>query len=242
MIRRALLAASLLASPALAAQAPPPLPPNFEFTSDFSFVNTGGNARVTTTGFSDKMIFRHGWRWTHTQTFGVIYGKSQGEVNAESYRAGVRSDMAFTARLASYAQVAFFRNVFAGKAAEYETSLGLSGLVYDSPKSQFRFESGLTRTHQRATTDAVRKFLGARVAGLYRHSFGTATYFEQQVELLPNLDDGDDLRLNSASAIVAPISSHIGLKAKYEVRWDHQPQAGFKETDTIFTTGLQLTF
>jgi putative salt-induced outer membrane protein YdiY len=251
VIRRVLLAASLFAAPVLEAQAPAPAPAlapappalkRIECTADFSFVNTGGNTEVTTTGVSDKLIWRPGAAWTFTQGFGIIYGRSQGEVTAENYKAGLRTDFAFSPKAGSYALVSFVRNVFAGNAATYEYSAGLTATPWDTEKHKLRFEGGIARINQRFTSGVIQRFFSARVATTYRHNFGKTTYFEQGLEVLPNLRDTDDLRINTSSALVAPISSHIGLKTGYSVRWDNLPPPTFKKFDTTLTTGLQVTF
>ncbi|MND03960.1 hypothetical protein D3C83_240200 [compost metagenome] len=54
--------------------------------------------------------------------------------------------------------------------------------------------------------------------------------------------DGDDYRLNSESSLVAPISARIGLKLSQVARFDNRPEPGFKNTDLLFTTGIQITF
>ena len=226
---------------ALAAQVPA-LPPGHEFTTNLSFINTTGNTVVTTTGADEKLILRPGWRWTHTQSFGVIYGKSAGVVNAESYRAGWKTEMAITPRFGTYGQFDFNRNRFSGIDAQYVYSLGLSAQVLFAPNDQISIEGGLARIAQQNVGGTRDDFFSARTAGLYHHSFTAAATFDQMIELLPNLKDGKDLRINSISALTAPISTHFGLKATYTVRYDHEPQPGFKATDAIFTTGLQIRF
>ena len=238
---RSLLALLLLIPVVLAAQAPPQ-PKAREFFTGLSFVNTTGNTATTTTGADEKLILRPGWRWTHTQTFGVIYGKNAGVVNTENYRAGLKTELAFSPRFGSYASISYLRNRFAGIEVQYIYSLGLSAQVLYATNDQVSVEAGLARVTQQNTTDGNDDFFSARTQALYHHSFRANTYFEQSVELLPNLKDGRDLRINSTSALVAPISTHFGLKATYAVRYDHEPQPGFRSTDAILTTGLQVTF
>jgi putative salt-induced outer membrane protein YdiY len=240
-VNRLALSAVLLLPAVLAAQAPPQ-PAGHEFSTNLAFVNTTGNTAVTTTGVDEKLILRPGWRWTHTQGLGVIYGKSAGTVNAESYRASWKTEMAFTPRAGSYAEFDFNRNRFSGIDAQYIYSLGLSAQVLFATNDQISVESGFARIAQANVNGTRDDFFSGRVAGLYHHAFRVAATFDQVVELLPNLKDGQDLRINSTSSLVAPISRHFGLKAGYSVRYDHEPQPGFKSTDAIFTTGLQVSF
>jgi len=235
---------ALLATPTtVAAQDPAPKPPKrLEFTGDISFVNTTGNTTITTMGGAERLIYRPDTKWMFTQGAKVIYGTSSGDVNAENYYTGLRVDYALSTRTGAYALMAFDRNVFSGIAARYEYSAGLVAKVWDAPKDKMQLEAGIARINQRATTDTIAKFFSARTAGVYRHNFSEASYLDQKVEILPNLQEATDLRLLSLTSLVAPVSSHIGLKASYQVRWDGLPQPGFQETDTEFRTGIQVTF
>ena len=242
VIRRAAPLLLSLVTTHLLAQAPPPQPRRAEFSSDLSFVSTSGNTRITTSGFSEKFIIRPGWRWTFTQSAGVVYGRSNGDVNAENYRAAFHGEMAFSARTGLYALGGFERNVFRGIAARYESSVGLSALLWVGIKDELKFEAGLARISQRPTAGQIERFFSARINSVYRYNFRPSTYFEQAAEILPNLRDRQDLRINARTALVAPISAHIGLKMSYLVQWDNEPQPTFRKTDTTLQTGLQLTF
>ena len=81
-----------------------------------------------------------------------------------------------------------------------------------------------------------------RSATVYRHNFTKAAYFQQGVEFLPNLDTSEDYRVNSETALVAPISSHIGMKFAYVIRFDNLPETGRAKNDRIFTSGLQFNW
>ena len=87
-----------------------------------------------------------------------------------------------------------------------------------------------------------RNFPSTRAAGVWRHAFTQAAYFQQNVEFVPNLKETEDWRVNSESSVVAPLSARIGLKLAYVVRFDNLPEPGFTDTDKLFTTGIQITF
>ena len=232
----------MLCTAPLVAQARGPDTKPLEVSSDLSFIKQTGNTEITTTGFGEKITLRPGWRWTITQYSGLIYGKNDGEVKAESYRTGLNVEMAFSPFIGAYGSVAFERNVFSGLAARYTYSTGFSAFLVDIPNDRAKLELGLARINERATTDVVANFFSGRAAGEYRHNFRPGTYVREVIKILPNLRDVRDLRLVNVSEIVAPISSHIGLKVTYVVKQDYQPEPGFQETDTTLQTGLQITF
>lgn len=113
-----------------------------------------------------------------------------------------------------FAGVGFDRNTFAGIKRRLEQQAGLQARVFAG---------------------------GARGGGVAaRLHAGSMLPAERRV--IPNLKTTEDWRFNSESSVVASISSNIGLKISYVVRFDNLPQPGFSETDKIFTTGIQITF
>ena len=235
-----LLALGLLSAGNLAAQAAPPK--KLEFTGDLSLVAASGNTEVATLGFAEKVIYRPDSTWMFTQDAKVIYGTDEGEVSAENYFAGLRGDYAFAPTTGTYLLAAFDRDVFSGIAARYETSAGLIAKVWDAEKDKLQLEAGLGWINQEPTVGVTVQFFSARVAGGYRHNFSEASYLEQKLDVMPNLEESADLRLISKTALVAPISSHIGLKASLQVKYDGMPEPTFEETDIELRTGIQVTF
>jgi putative salt-induced outer membrane protein YdiY len=228
---------------ALAAQAPapPPAPRRADFTADLGLVSTSGNSNITTYNVGEKIVFRPG-HWTLTQNFGIIYGKTGGVVNANSIASGLRGDYNLAIRLAIYGLGKFERNTFAGVSSRFEEATGLSAKLLDTATDQFSFEFGLGYIQQRAVAGDRRDFLSARTAGVYRHNFSKAAFAQQSVEVLPNLKQGDDYRINSETSLSAPLSSHLALKSALVIKFDNLPEPGFKSTDRTFTSGLQITF
>jgi putative salt-induced outer membrane protein len=111
-----------------------------------------------------------------------------------------------------------------------------------SATDTLRIEGGVSVTQETAVGGAQSNFTAGRAAAAWRHAFTEASYFQQNLEFLPNLSDTDDYRFNTESALVAPISARIGVKLSYVIRYDNLPEPGFSTTDRLFTTGIQLTF
>jgi len=88
----------------------------------------------------------------------------------------------------------------------------------------------------------VDNFTSGRGGLLFKQMLNADAYFQQTGEVLQNLKDGADTRVNSEPALVAPLSARIAFKASYVIRFDNQPQPGFKKTDRYLTSGLQVVF
>jgi putative salt-induced outer membrane protein len=241
MFRSASLAlvALALAAPALAAQDPAPVVT--KITADFGYVQAAGNSQVTTTSVGQKLTQTRG-RLGVEQTFNFVYGEQEGVVNTNFLRVGLRGDYKLGGHFAAFASVAFDRNSFAGIERRFEENLGISWRAIGAPRDTLSVEVGASVTQQRSTAGVVQDFPAGRAAFAYRHLFSPTSYLLQTVEAIPNFKDTEDFRVNTETAVVAPISARIGLKLAYVVRFDHLPEPGFQKTDRIFVTGVQITF
>jgi len=247
MRRTLLLAASLtaLASARLDAQAK--APPPSEFSADLGFVSVSGNTSVTTLSLGEKWVRRLA-RWEFKQEMGAIYGKTDDTETSNLLKASVRGDYGLGANMALYARTAFDRNKFAGVKSRFAEGLGLVAKLAATDINQLNVEGGFEMTQQDNLDGTSDSFASLRGATSWKHMFSANAYFFQGVEFLPNLDDGEDYRINSETTVVAPLSSHVAMKASYQLRFDNLPSfnaAGtspLRKSDRILSTGIQLTF
>ena len=232
------LAAVLTAAPLAAQDAPPPRP--WEFTGDVGFVNTAGNSDVTTLNIGEKVTHVRG-SITVKQNFALLYGRTDGTTTTSQWRTGVRGDVALSARLAVFALTGFDRNRFAGIDRRFEEGVGLAFKVLTTERTKLDFETGLSMIQQRSTLDVTDNFTAGRAASVFQYNFKPTAYFLQSVEVLPNLEETDDLRVNTETALVAPLSRRLAIKISYVIRYDKLPEPGFEKTDRLLTSGLQVT-
>lgn len=210
-------------------------------TIDLGFVNTSGNTEVTTLNGGEKLSYT--WKsWGVSQSFSVVYGKTAGVVSASQWKAGLRFDRAISKRFNVFILGNFERNTFAGFNWYFEESAGLGATLVKSGHSTLKAELGASLIQQRSVADSTASFVAGRLAANYRYAITKAAYAQQTVEVLPNLQDSKDLRVNSETALVAPISKHIAIKLSYAIRFDNKPEPGFKKSDRTFTSGMQIAF
>ncbi len=229
-------------SPALVAQNPPVQPKPLGFTGDFGLVNTSGNTDVTTVNIGEEITYTRG-HLTLGQQFAVVYGRSDGETTTSLWRGGLRADISAGGPLVFFTQVGWDRNRFAGIARRFEETVGILVELFEQSRTMLSVEAGFSLIQQQGTSPGVtNNFAAGRSSAVFRQTFGSKSFVVQRVEFLPNLKESTDFRFNSESALVAPLSSSIGLKVSYVIRFDHQPEVGFERTDRLLTTGVQVTF
>ncbi len=215
--------------------------PATSFVTDFGYVATSGNTRVSTINVAERLVHTRGF-WRFEQTLGIVYGENDGEENANLLRAGVGAEYAFRPWVAVATGALYDRNRFAGIARRTEEYLGLVFRVLQAPSDTLRIETGASLTQQTGVDGVANNFPAARAAAWYKRTLSTNAFFLQTVEVIPNLQVTEDYRINSESALVAPLSRRMALKFGYVVRFDNLPEVGFLSTDRIFTSGLQVSF
>lgn len=225
----------LLTTPLLAQDKPT------TFTTDLGFVSAAGNTSVTTFNLGEVLTHVSG-AWKLRQSVAALYGKTEGEKSAEQFQAGVRADYSLSPRVALYGRAGWDRNQFAGINRRFEEGVGLAVKLVAMERDELSVEAGLGATQQLNTSDESSNYLAGRAAALYRHTLKEKAFVQQALEFIPNFDVSDDYRIFSESMLVAPLSSAIALKVAYVVRLDNLPEPGFKKTDRILTTGVQLNW
>jgi len=215
--------------------------PVTSFTTDIGYVDVSGNTRVSTVNVAERVVHSRGL-WRFEQTFGIVYGEADGAENANLMRASLGAQYAMHPRVALATGVLFDRNRFAGIARRTEEYLGLVFRVLEAPRDTLRVETGASLTQQLGVDGLANTFPAARAAAWYKRNDAASAFFLQTLEVIPNLQVTEDYRINSETALVAPLARRIALKLGYVVRFDNLPEVGFLSTDRIFTSGLQVSF
>jgi len=228
----------------LAVQADTVKPPaEFKFTGDIGYVATSGNSSVETLNLGDKFSAKID-DLTLSQTFVLIYGESKGKPVTSLYRGSLRADKGLkTALISSFLLLNYERNTFAGLASRWSGVVGLSANIVRTGRNRLVMEGGLSLTRQRGTATSGRDvdFLGGRAASTLSHQFSPKASITQVVEVLPNFRESEDLRVNTESTLIAPLTSRVAVKISYVIRYDGLPESTFQTTDRLFTSGIQVS-
>ncbi len=244
----------LTLAPALQAQTPapaaPPKPP-YEFVADFSLAASQGNQEVTTVSLGQRYSYAFP-TWKFSQNASALRGTANGVRNAELYQAGVRGDYNITKKLTAYLSVDGLRNTPAGLNNQFAEGAGFAYQFVDTDMDKLQLSIGLGSLQRSFVGVASRQndFVG-NAAGMYRHLFSKVSYFEQTAGFTPNFTTTDAWLFTTKSALVAPLSSKVGIKVTYLVNYNNAPPLNvatpvltdrFKKFDGLLTTGVQFTY
>lgn len=208
---------------------------------DIGLVSTAGNTEVTTLNVGERITWTRG-RFKITQRFGVVYGTTGDSTTTNQWKASLRYDVALGDGFASFVRGTFERNTTAGISRRFEEAVGLAATLLARPHTTLETELGVALNQQTSTTGTTDDFASGRLAVLFRQDVTSSAYVTQDLEALPNLNDTDDLRVNSESALTAAVSSAVSVKLSYTIKFDNVPEPGFERTDRIFSGGVQVTF
>lgn len=234
----AALVALTVASPAATQDAPPP---PLQVQADLGLMSAAGNSAITTLNAGEKVTFTRN-ALTLTQTFAVVYGRTGDSTTTNQWKASVRSDFEVAGPLGLYARGAFERNTTAGIARRFEEAAGLAAQILTLERTTLDAEVGAALNQQTSTADVTTSFASGRAAFSFKQFLSATAFATQDLEALPNFDETDDLRLNSETALTAPISTRIAVKLAYTIKFDNVPEPGFEKTDRIFSAGIQVVF
>jgi putative salt-induced outer membrane protein len=215
---------------------------SIRFTGDAGYVSTTGNSSVQTLNVGYKVVAKLD-AWAFNQQFAVVHGKNRGTTVTSLWRGAFRADYTVQQGVSVYALLSYERNVFAGLKSRVSNNAGVAAIAFEDQRNKVTVEGGVSLTAQRGIAPKGRDldFLGGRAATAYVRRLGAKASVSQSVELLPNFRERDDIRINTESALLAPITKQVGVKLTYVVRYDGLPEEGYQTTDRLFTSGIQVT-
>ncbi len=216
-------------------------PPWVQFRADLGYVNASGNSNVSSLSVSNSVRL-----WTSRtnkvdQDFGLTYGTSEGVVETNLWTADIRDAYTITQALGLYGVVSFDRNPFAGIDYRFEQGVGIELAAVNRGRHRLDFDLGPSYVERRSTANVELNYPAGRGAVVYRYTFAKSAYFEQSVVTLSDLNRIANSLVNSQSILAAPLSKHVSIRMKYEIRYSSEPPPGFKTTDRILTTSLQFS-
>ena len=217
----------------------------FSNEANFALVNTSGNTEALTVAGKNEMKYKFTDKWSGSWVVGALYGKSDGDKNAERYFTDLRADYSINERWYAYGLGTWFRDEFAGFDQRLSIGPGVGYKFLIGPKHFLLAETGLNYAYEDYTDSDENNadFLEGRLFGKYEWAFTEKTKFSQALEYLQSFKDSSMRKLNSETALVTAITDILALKISYSIFYNNDPRpSDLDDTDTILATSLVITY
>jgi len=210
-------------------------------SGQLSFLTASGNSRSKSGSVRFELV--NEWPEVDRITFtvGALYSESEGDKTAEAEYLTGRYDYFHTADTYSLYSLLVERDEFAGFDYRVTARVGLGHQLVKTDIDTLDVEGGFDYVYEEKEPEAE-DFPAARLYGKYTHKFAERISFLQDLEILENLSDTEDYRVNTLTALEVGLNSHLSLKTAVTAKYDHQPVEGNQTLDYFTETALVLNF
>jgi putative salt-induced outer membrane protein YdiY len=266
----ATLAAVLLSGlPTIPATAQEPDDRPWSNAADFSVVLTGGNSEATSLSLTDRFSYR----WPRSQvtlTVSALRSRTvergdpelvDGEVivpersaTAEAYSANGKYRYSLTTALLTYGAGSWERDRRAGIDDRFSGVIGIGYRILETERQSFVAEVGVDYTDENRVDGTGMSYAGVQATLGYERALTETATLTGEVEVLENLEETKDVRVNSTAALTASLSQRLALKLSYLLKFDNRPVTilvdpgtsdqvfVFDKTDTRLGASLVVNF
>ncbi|MGD2064124.1 MAG: DUF481 domain-containing protein [Nitrospirota bacterium] len=210
-------------------------------SGQFSLLTASGNSRSKSGSVRFELVNEQPEIDRITFKVGALYSESEGEKTAEAEYLNGQYDYYHTPRTYSLYYLGVERDEFAGFDYRVTGRVGLGHELIKSARNLLNVEAGLDYVYEEKEPEAD-DFPAARLYGKYVHKFTDKASFRQDVEILENLSDTEDYRVNTLTALEVALNSYLSFKTALTAKYDHQPVEGNQTLDYFTETALVVTF
>lgn len=251
-VRLGLLAFSMV--PAMLAQTPdcpcpipPPGPPLWSGSAEFSYLSTSGNSRSNSLGGALELNYKPA-PWGFTLDAAYLRSSSRDAdtremiLTAEQFKGEAKGARDLTEHIDVYADGTYLRNTFAG----LDSLIGLDGgagyKLFKGPVHFLRAEAGLGYSWENQTIDLHRNYATAHLGAGYKWVFSKNAQFTNDFGILLDLSDTNNWIFNDTAAVTASLTNVFAIKASWTLLYRKEPVPGFGKTDTSTAVSLVAKF
>ena len=237
IILNAILA--LFGNPAVFAADAPAKP--WKENAEVSYVSANGNSRSTTLALKD--LFNYDWKKAALELEGsALKADDAATTIAEQYYASEKTSFKMTDKDYLFERFRWDRNRFAGIEHRYDMSAGIGRKILDLAKDKLSLELGGGYINEERTSSPRNEFGDGRVYAKYIRTLSKTANFSQDIEYMANFKDNEDYRMNTESAVIASVTTHLSIKASFSWKRVNKPPTGFIKDDTFTSVALIVNY
>ncbi len=212
---------------------------------DLGYAQSRGNA-VTNTFNLTANASRATTRDKMSAYFTSIYssgtvGDKSGVVTANAKRGGLSYNINLSKKLFGFGSVDLENDEFQSLDLRFVPAGGLGYHAIAKDTTTLDFQAGGAVNREFFSTGLNRTRGEALVGQVFMHKFSKITTLQEKFFFYPGFSDSAN-RINFDVSFVTSIRKWFGWQLSFSDRYLSDPVAGRKKNDTLFTTGVRLTF
>ncbi|MBT3182676.1 MAG: DUF481 domain-containing protein [Deltaproteobacteria bacterium] len=222
-----------------------------QFSSDtrVGLTNMTGNTSSLAVNGTTETEYRHK-RWANRWDAGAFYSRVFSSnsntaigTSARYIYGSYRLDYYILRRLTVFGGGGGYSNELKGIDLGGQGFTGVMYYFLMEPTYYFSGSLGYNFTYEDIVSPQKnRKIHSAALILDYEQQLRDNLKLEQRVEVLQDIQNGREIRVNSGTSLRVSISKHIGVALGFIVLFDNDPPVGFKKLDTITNFSLAVVF
>ncbi|GAB1256033.1 DUF481 domain-containing protein [Aurantivibrio plasticivorans] len=219
---------------------------------ELGFVHVSGNTSSETFNLGFK-VEKKSDPWLHQLKGSAVKAESKGAVDAQSYALGWRTEYFFSERTYAFGDVRYFEDKFDSFDEIYTVAAGVGHLFIDRETMKWKLSVGVgykdTSTEPYdSTPDAPTPTIVPSedissvtylLESEYKHDLSKTTKFENYTRAEPNKYN---TFAQNVSSLAVKINSSLALKLIYDIRYNTDPEPGFRNSDRITSMNVTYSF
>ncbi len=211
--------------------------------TEISYVSSSGNSEISTANVD--VLYQQNWTRTIFKLDGSFLFSTQGSTTtAEQYHLGEKVEYSVGKKMYLFEYGEWLKNHFIGLNNQYKLQGGAGYWLVDKEFDKLKSELGAGYTVEDIINisdgSSQIEYGSYRMYGEYKHLFSQAAVFSLECEFAGNMEESDDYKVDSTTALTTALSRSLSSKISYNLKYAHQPVTGFEKTDTILTAALIL--
>lgn len=221
-----------------AAQAPAGEPvPLWDVQLGASFVGTSGNSETSSLGANFE-AHRRWTLWIFDTVATAVHTTDKDTTTAEQYIAAFRVRRKLSERISATGGWKYERDKVAGLDIRSLLDGGLTYSLVKQPQWTLDGLTSLAWNHEEWVTGETRNSTEAILGLLNRYVFGSTGETTQRFNFYPNFTDSTAYRSEAEVTAQAAMNKRLALKLGFLWRYNHNPVASFKRSDTTTTASI----
>jgi putative salt-induced outer membrane protein YdiY len=218
----------------------------YNSSTSLSILQTSGNANEFSLGFDTEQNLNFGKSQLNFKG-SVIYAESQGTRDTEFYFSQLNYRYSLELRIYGVASTQLERNVLSGYNYRFSISAGAGYFWIKSKKFEASSEAAFgwsseNNIEKASDSDVSFTFISMSISNSIKIPLSSNSELNHQNIFFFNLKTGDDFRINTISSVSFNISKLFSIKISHQLKYNHSPVPGFKNTDHYILSSLVLKF